>query len=144
VSVNFGDNLVEIFVNLLIKDVVNKLIRRSGSSFGSQQLTNSFSDSFDLALNEISIEFDLTLSSSRDDLNKDSKIVSVFGFDVNRDVNQSSSFSNGLLGLISGQFELIERSYAVISLNILNVKFDFLGQVLNIFLSVFDITKTDL
>jgi hypothetical protein len=73
----------------------------------------------DFTLYQISIEFYLSLKSSRDYLYKDSQIISIFSLDINRQVYQSSSLSNSLLNLISSEFELVKRSDAIITLNIL-------------------------
>ncbi len=105
---DFRYSLVKIFVDLLIEDVIDKLIGRTAGSLSSQQLANSLSNGLDLALEQISIELDLTLGSSGDDLNEDSEVVAILSLNIDRDVNQSSSLSDGLLDLVSSQFELIK------------------------------------
>jgi hypothetical protein len=62
----------------------------------------------------------LSVGSSGDNLDEDSQVVTVFGLDVNGEVDEGSSLSDGLLNLVSGQFELVEGSDAVVTLNILN------------------------
>lgn len=77
-------------------------------------------------------------------MDEDSQVVTVFSLDINREVNEGSSLSDSLLNLISGQFELVERGDAVVTLNILNEQLDLLGEVSDVLLSVLNITQTNL
>lgn len=86
----------------------------------------------------------MSLGSSGDDLDEDSQVVAVFGLDVDREVNEGSSLSDGLLNLISGQFELVERSDTVVALDILNEQLDLLGEVSDLLLTVLDVSQTNL
>ena len=97
-----------------------------------------------LTLDKISIKSDLSFDSSRDNLDKDSKVITIFSLDINRQINKSSSLSDSLLNLISSQFELIKRSDTISTLNILYIQLDFLREISDIFLSIFDIGQTDL
>ena len=97
-----------------------------------------------LTLDKISIKSDLSFDSSRDNLDKDSKVITIFSLDINRQINKSSSLSDSLLNLVSSQFELIKRGDTISTLNILYIQLYFLREISDIFLSIFDIGQTDL
>lgn len=98
----------------------------------------------DLAADKVGVEFDLSLDSSRDNLDEHSQVVAVLGKDVDREVDQSPSLPDVLLDLVSGQLELVEGGEAVGSLDVLNVELDLLGEVPYVLLSVLDVSEADL
>lgn len=84
---DLGNSSVKDWVDLLIKNLVDELVRVGLRGNLGELLREALSDGMDLALNEVSIELDLSLGSSRDDLDEDSEVVTVFGLDINREIN---------------------------------------------------------
>ena len=80
--------------------------------------------------------------SLRNNLDKNSKLVTLLGLDVGKDVNQSLSLSEVLHDLVSGKLISIERSCDSVSLNILNSNFDLFGHILDIELMLLNISQT--
>ena len=80
----------------------------------------------------------------RDNLDKDSELVTILGLDIGEDVNQGLSLSKVLHDLVSSELVFVERSCHSVSLDILDGNLDLLGHILDIELVLLDISQTDL
>ncbi len=62
--IDLGNSLVKLLVDLLIEDLIDELIGAAAVGDSGELLAQVLSNGLDLALDQIGIEFDLSLGSS--------------------------------------------------------------------------------